>query len=637
MKRILFTLLLFKCSLIYSQIPEFVKDSIKFQKNYCSILIDSAKLNRYREGNASGAILYETTSVSFDNTSLLSASSYVRIRDNSPATLTLNGVPINQHIPPISQFNIENIEIYKTSHNTGTNFLFGTVNLTTVKPHFNKPYTVIYEGGINVGRHSPMILSKSLGLTLSSNVSFEKGSEKSATRVAFSNSLLPGNESLIYNSLSIDKLNRLSSNLLINSSIYLTQGTYLVRLDIDEKKTYFPFLLFGNIALDYEISDKLSLNTNIATMLSKMGNGDLDPKNSTPLFGNISLKRKSKIKINNFFETALGYSYQINKTNPNFEGDPSMNRFIFQGSPTPSFVSQSVYGSFNYSYSKIIYIKASVCNEFYKDDYSSLDYFIIPTTEFQLDLFHLFNTHSARNSLIIFANYTYSDRQSSYINIMNKFESGVDLTFISNRIGLKASYFKYNSKINFGAINPDNWGVGYTPPAIYGRFDEGVELQNSIKVVDSKNLKWLIKNDFIWFNSNSHTTSENYEDYSWLLKTHLPKYRYSITSDLAFKNFSFGFIVERIKDQPTNVFPLELVLPDKGISDIIAIRQLNFTYKKDSPNLKNVKSVSFSVYLKNYNLYTNPSEYKNPSYLLWDQTYGVSCSRVFGINLQLRF
>jgi len=359
MKHALFFLLIVNYSLVYSQENVNSNDTLNNSiLNPYSIIIDSVKLNKYRELNASNAIVFESCNVSSYNLSFFNSISSISIRNNVDAIFTLNGVPFQSLNPDISLFNIESIDISTESFNKGTNYLNGSINLNTIKPKYNHPFKVSYEGNLTSGGVSLEPIRgyyNANGSFFTNSIAIEKGKEKYATRFSYTNAinnfedyrfLTMSNDNrykLVYNAFGTEFTANPTSKSSINSNLYFTLKKNTFDESSDNANNISAFI-FANISNKLLISNSLSINIQVAAMFSTQDNDAVD--NSTPFFGTISIDKYSKFSEKSHLKSTLGFSYLVFRKSPSIYSFHSSN-------------SKNIFGSLSYNYLKIINLGTS--------------------------------------------------------------------------------------------------------------------------------------------------------------------------------------------------------------------------------------------------------------------------------------
>lgn len=624
---------------VLSQVVSLPIDTLKIQKhNTYSILIDSAKLNKYRELTASNAIIFETSNLSLNNLPDYYAVPAIRIRGNSDALFTLNGVPLKTIIPDVTIFNIESIEISTDVFNKGTNFLDGSINLSTIKPTYNHKPKVNYEGNMTMGNaqtNSNINLYSNLNgrrTFYTNSISLEKGWERYAARISYSNSF-----SKIYgirssrgnniwyssNSFGVDLKAKPFAGFSINSNFYYTSKN--LPSGFDEIKTQSSFL-FGNISGQYSISESLRINAQIASMNSTSESLDVDFSdplylrtflvdvyNCTPFYGCISIDKLAKPTEKSNLESTLGYSYLVTRNNMQFY--------------SPSSTTQNIYGSLTFDYSNIVKIRASISNEFYKDDSLKNNFYLVPTVDLQINLFRLSGINEMKKTCHLFASYTSSNRNNNYFNIKQKFETGIKTSFLSKRIGLDLAYYTTLHSINFRTNSTAFIQELYFLNPIelnYDLLNRGIELKNIINIIGSKRTNWNLTNCFGW-NRTIYSNEKIINNFP-VPKDNYPEFRYSLSSDFSYKSMSIGLLFDGINNHIIENYYFDRSI-EKIYRNYITFRQINLSYIVSEEKLKNesIKQIAISAYFKNF--FTNSDN----SY------YGITGSSVTGLNVRFGF
>ena len=232
---------------------------------------------------------------------------------------------------------------------------------------------------------------------------------------------------------------------------------------------------------------------------------------------------------------------------------------------------------------------------------------------------------------LIFASYSESNRNNSFINTNNKFESGIKSSFFSNRVGLDIAYYYNHQNVNINTIDLDteNW-INLK----YKIANQGVEIKNSIKILHSRRTHWEVTSNFSW-NNAIYSDINDIDNYSELIKSYYPEFRYSFSSDFSYKSISIGLLFDGLNNQFFETY--NYIIADYSTKNYNSIyfRQLNITYKYPQEKLskKYISMFALSLYLKNaMNIISNPSHGVSENFY-----YGTSGSHVIGINLRLGF
>jgi len=630
MKRTLTFLLLVNSFLLYSQESDSTKYAIQPENKIGnSIYLDSIALSKNREMNASAALSYESCNLMAINSSYFSPLSSIAQRGSLSPIFSLNGIPLQTTPPYINLFSIESIELTNESFNRSSTFLNGTVNLELKRPKLNKPLHVEYEGNLVSGGvfSNPILYSgfpyySTNGSFISNNISIEKGTDKYAFRFSFSNAFSSFDNSslfsyddykthLSYNTLGFDFSAKPDSRLSINTNFYLSFKT--VRNENSSENASDAYdLIFFNLSGIYELSKNSLIRTQIGAATSSTKS--IEGVGVTPGYAKISIESNRSMSEKSTLQSSLSYSF-LNSDNS-------------YGSISNSSSLHSVVGAAELDLSRRLSVKTSLSNEVYNDGSNNSVFILVPSLGVQLNLLKA-NEDNEKGSCTLFANYAYSNRETDFVNLNQKFEAGVNSTLLHNRIGLSLAYYTY---IQHGQIytTSDLFPGEIALLASFESFNQGVEVKNKNTVIRTHRVAWNINTGFAWNKAqfyNIKTNGGTNANFTSLF----PEFKFNLSSELVIKNFMVNCLFDsRVRQKELVYDPMESSFYSANNSTI-SFRQVNISYTIPRNKLegKKVKQFAVSVYFKN-------------GYTRWSNTHYIISSfdndqKSLGINFRIGF
>lgn len=630
MKYSLTFLLIINSFLLYSQESDSTKYAAQTENKISnSIYLDSTALDKNREMNASGALFYESCNLLAINSSYYGSISSVLYRGSLLPIFTLNGIPLQTTPPYIPLFSLESIELTNASFNRSSTFLNGTVNLELKKPKLNKPLSVAYEGNFVSGEvfSNPILYSSSTyystsGGFISNNISIEKGKDKYAFRFSFSNAFSSYDNSslffedtykthLSHNTFGFDFTAKPSSRFSLNTNFYLSFRT--VRDENSSENTSNVYdLIFFNLSGIYELSKNSLIRTQLGAATSSVKS--IDGVGVTPGYAKIAIENNRNMSEKSSLRSSLSYSFL------NSDNSYSIRAY------SPSL--HSLIGAAELDLSRQLSIKASLSNEIYNENSNKSAFIIAPSIGAEFSLIKS-NYGYEKGTCTLFANYVYSNRETDFANLNQKFEAGINSTFLQNRIGLSLAYYAYNQHSKMYTTS-DLFPGELELFATLDLYSQGIELKNRNTIIKTHHVTWNVNASFAW-NKVQYYNIETNGGADANFTSLFPEFKFNLSSELMIKNFMVNCLFDsRVRQKELRFDPMDSRFNSSNNTSI-SLRQINVSYAIPRNKLegKKIKQFAVSVYFKN-------------GYTRWSNTHYIISNfdndqRSLGINFRLGF